>query len=170
MIRLGPFCRKGPFGKRWVKTRQGLEAFVTASRWAQVTTNIQWRSIHGTHLVGSQIPDPDGQLSWWGVREVFPLETEGDGYVQLHLLTQQCSDSQLCLTLCNPMDCSLPGSSVHGILQVRILELVAIAFSRGSSRPRDRIHISYLLHWQLDSLSLVPPGKPTKVLRNNLLY
>ena len=43
-----------------------------------------------------------------------------------------------------PMDCSLPGSSVHGILQARILEWVAISFSRGSSRPRDRTHISYI--------------------------
>ena len=41
--------------------------------------------------------------------------------------------TQLCPTLCNPMDCSLPGSSVHGILQARILERVAIPFSRGSS-------------------------------------
>ena len=41
--------------------------------------------------------------------------------------------TQLCPTLCNPTDCSLPGSSVHGILQVRILERVAIPFSRGSS-------------------------------------
>ena len=41
--------------------------------------------------------------------------------------------AQLCLTLCNPMDCSLPGSSVHGILQARIPEWVAISFSRGSS-------------------------------------
>ena len=40
---------------------------------------------------------------------------------------------QLCLTLCDPMDCSLPGSSVHGILQARILEGVAICFSWGSS-------------------------------------
>ena len=39
--------------------------------------------------------------------------------------------------LCNPMDCGLPGSSLHGILQARILEWVAISFSRGSSRPRD---------------------------------
>ena len=46
--------------------------------------------------------------------------------------------AQLCLTLCNPMDCSLPGFSVHGILQARILEWVTISFSRGSSRPRDR--------------------------------
>ena len=48
---------------------------------------------------------------------------------------------QLCLTLCNPMDCSLPGSSVHGILQARIPDWVAISFSRGSSWPRDLTHI-----------------------------
>ena len=45
--------------------------------------------------------------------------------------------AQLCTTLCNPMDCSLPGSSVHEIPQARMLEWVAILFSRGSSRPRD---------------------------------
>ena len=44
---------------------------------------------------------------------------------------------QSCLTLCNPMNCSLPGSSVHRILQARILEWVAIPFSSGSSWPRD---------------------------------
>ena len=51
--------------------------------------------------------------------------------------------AQSCLTLCDPMDCSLPGSSVHGILQARTLEWVAISFSRGSSRPRDRTQVSY---------------------------
>ena len=45
--------------------------------------------------------------------------------------------AQLCLTLCNPVDWSLPGSSVHGILQARILEWVAISFTWGSSQPRD---------------------------------
>ena len=45
--------------------------------------------------------------------------------------------AQSCLTLCDPMDCSLPGSSIHGIFQTRILEWVAISFSRRSSRPRD---------------------------------
>ena len=45
--------------------------------------------------------------------------------------------AQLCPTLCDPVDCSLPGSSVHGILQARVLEWVAISFSRGSSLPRD---------------------------------
>ena len=49
---------------------------------------------------------------------------------------------QSCLTLCDPMDCSPPGSSVHGILQARILEWVAISFSRGSSQARDRTQVS----------------------------
>ena len=48
------------------------------------------------------------------------------------------------------MDCSPPGSSVHGILQARILGWVAMPFSRGSSQPGDRTHISYIcLHWQV---------------------
>ena len=50
----------------------------------------------------------------------------------------------MCLTLCNPMGCSLPGSSVHRILQARILEWVAIPFSRGSSQPKDQTCISYI--------------------------
>ena len=52
--------------------------------------------------------------------------------------------AQLCLTLCNPMDCSPPGSFVHGILQARILEWVAIPFSRGSSQPRDQNQVSHI--------------------------
>ena len=50
--------------------------------------------------------------------------------------------AQLCLTLFNCMDCSLPGSSVHGILQARMLEWVAIYSSRGSSQRRNRIWLS----------------------------
>ena len=45
--------------------------------------------------------------------------------------------AQSCLTLCDPMDRNLPGSSLHGILQTRILEWVALCFSRESSQPRD---------------------------------
>ena len=50
--------------------------------------------------------------------------------------------AQLCSTLCDSMDCSPPGSSVHGILQARILEQVSISFSKGSSAPRDGTCIS----------------------------
>ena len=52
--------------------------------------------------------------------------------------------SQSCPTLCDPMDCSPPGSFVHEISQVRILEWVATASSRGSSQPRDQTRISYV--------------------------
>ena len=50
--------------------------------------------------------------------------------------------AQSCLTLCNPMDCSPPGSSVHGFLQARILAWVAIPFFRGSSQRKDRTRVT----------------------------
>ena len=53
--------------------------------------------------------------------------------------------SQSCPTLCNPMDCSLPGSSVHGIFQAIVLEWIAISFSRGSSQSRDRTRVSRIV-------------------------
>ena len=52
--------------------------------------------------------------------------------------------AQSCPTLCDPIDCSPPGSSLHWILQARILEWVAISFSRGSSQPRDRTQVSHI--------------------------
>ena len=72
--------------------------------------------------------------------------------------------AQSCPTLCDHMDCSLSGSSVHGIFQARVLEWIAISFSRGSSRPRNRTQVSriagrcftvwatrevYHSHWQI---------------------
>ena len=75
-----------------------------------------------------------------------------------------CQDfirTQLCVTLCDPMDCSPPGSSVHGIFQARIVEWVATSYSRGSSLTQgsNRCLLS-LLHWQADSLPLVPHRNP----------
>ena len=52
---------------------------------------------------------------------------------------------QSCPALCDPMDCSLSGSSLHGIFQARILEWVAISFSRRSSQPRDRTQVSRIV-------------------------
>ena len=72
-----------------------------------------------------------------------------------------CSVAKSCLNLCNPMDNNPLGSSVLGNFQARILEWVAISFSRGSSQPRDRIHVLYLLHWQADSLPLSHQGSPS---------
>ena len=56
-----------------------------------------------------------------------------------------CEVAQPCPTLCSPTDCSLPGSSVHGIFQTRILEWVAVSFSRGPSRPRDRTWVFHFV-------------------------
>ena len=56
-----------------------------------------------------------------------------------------CAHAQLCLTLCDPMNCSLPGFSVHGIAQARILEWVAISYSRRSYQPRDQTCISCIV-------------------------
>ena len=76
------------------------------------------------------------------------------------VVSLSCAQSlQSCPTLCNPMDCSPPGSSVHEILQARILEGVAIPSSRGSPQPREWIHVSRRQHWQVGSLPLAPPGK-----------
>ena len=65
------------------------------------------------------------------------------GHRQLHVC--MCAESlQSCQTRCNPTDCSPPDSSVHGILQARILEWIAISSSRGSSWPRDQTRIFYV--------------------------
>ena len=61
---------------------------------------------------------------------------------QTWLSDKMCAKSLSCVQLCNPMDCSPPGSSVHGILQARILEWVAISFYRGSSQSRDWSQVS----------------------------
>ena len=82
--------------------------------------------------------------------------------LSLYLLYLSCvcaKSLQWYPTLCDPIDCSPPGSSVHGILQARILEWVAMPSSRGSSQPRNRTQVSYsVLHWQAGSLPLTSPG------------
>ena len=81
---------------------------------------------------------------------LFPtLWTRGPGaWVAYHemepCLIRESEVAQLCPTLCDPMDCSLPGFSLHGILQGRVLEWVAIPFSRGSSWSRDRTRVSWI--------------------------
>ena len=65
--------------------------------------------------------------------------------------------AQSCPTLCDPMDCSLPGSPIHGIFQARILEGVAISSSRWSSQPRDQTQVSRIVGKRFTTQ---PPGKP----------
>ena len=71
--------------------------------------------------------------------------------------------TQLCLTLCDPMNCSPPGFSVHGIIQARILEWVVISFSRGSSQPRDRTHVSCIAGRFFTTLSYQSGWKPLAI-------
>ena len=74
--------------------------------------------------------------------------------------------------LCDPVDYSSPGSSVHGILQARILECVALASSRGSSQPRDQTHISYVssIGRRVFCLPLMPPGKPIETCNSLCIF
>ena len=79
---------------------------------------------------------------------VFFWSHKGNGQRQVHIWVKSQNRmmgvcAQSCPTLCSPMDCSLPGSSVHGISQARILEWVATSFSRGSSWPRGRTCVSW---------------------------
>ena len=99
----------------------------------------------------------------WKKLSLCPLSTVADSLGPLGVCLTLCCRvlAQSCLTLGDPIDCSPPGSSLHGILQARILKWVAISYSRGSSQSRDQTHVYYcLLHWQVGSLPLVPSGKP----------
>ena len=64
--------------------------------------------------------------------------------IGIYTLVWVCSVASVMSNACDPMDCSPPGSSVYGILQARILEWVAISFSRGSSQPRDQTLVSHI--------------------------
>ena len=72
------------------------------------------------------------------IQDLLPLA----GPYFLPWLESESEGAQSCPILCNPKDCSLPGSSNHGIFQAIVLEWVAICFSRGSSRPGDQTQVS----------------------------
>ena len=79
------------------------------------------------------------------------------------------SVAQSCLTLLGPTDCSLPGSSAHGIFQARILEGVAISYSRGSSQPSNRTQVFRVFctgRWILHHWATWEPLLPYRLLRN----
>ena len=82
-----------------------------------------------------------GEPSSWELRRT-QAQVHAGNPVQMSEMCCVCLAAQLCLTLWDPMDCSLPGSSFHGILQTRILEWVAFPFSRRSSKRRDRTWVS----------------------------
>ena len=90
---------------------------------------------------------------WWEWVKILKL--------YFHYMLSVCAQSlQSCPTLCDPVDCTLPGLSVHGILQARILEWVAISFSRGSSQPRNQNCISCIFCITVGFFTTEPQGKP----------
>ena len=87
----------------------------------------------------------DNSTGW---EQLTPCATITEDYVpRAHTLQleKESEVAQSCPALCDPMDCSLPGSSVHGIFQARVLEGGATAFSRGSSQPRDQTWVSRIV-------------------------
>ena len=126
---------------------------------ARVRTETTW----AVRQFRSREPPPTSQqspvsflrMSWlsrplpFHMLTVMFLGLEQGGPALDHSSTVVVLVTKSCLTLCNPMDCSLPGSSVRGISQARILEWVAISFFRGSSQPRDWTLISCISRWIL---------------------
>ena len=107
------------------------------------------------------------QNSWDSGRQLQALESNPHFLGQLTFPSLSFLNdvfSRSVVSLCGPMDCSQPGSSVHGIPQARILEWVSVSSSRRSSQPKDRTQVSCLLRWQVGSLSLAPPGQNVQVM------
>ena len=98
--------------------------------------NIRKRRMPGARLWSCGVWGMLGnqQIDWCGWNLGAKEQRSGEKVCMHAKLLQSC--------LCNPMDHILPGSSVHGILQARVLERVAMPSSRGSSQPRDRTHVS----------------------------
>ena len=134
---------------KWVTTQS------TIARWAQNTPRVVYEMVEPQATVsGHFLLD---FLSYYteetqGLRQYFVLnKCQGLKIIWylFHclltvpwLLESESEVAQSCPILCDPMDCSLPGSSLHGILQARILEWVAISFSRGSSQLRYQTQVS----------------------------
>ena len=113
---------------------------------------------------------------WWRKLKKFYInENVYCAYVlKEDVVKMSCMHAQSLQTLCDPVDCSPPGSSVHGILQARVLEWITMPSSKGSSQPRDRTLLSYI-SWTrqntgVGSLSLLQQIFPTQRSNPGLLH
>ena len=95
-----------------------------------------WESLHNIHAISNHYSVHFKSIN---IKILFI------NYISIKLEKYIWEPKYSCPTLCDPMDCSLPGSSDHGIFQARVLEWGAISFSRGSSRPRDRTRVSRIV-------------------------
>ena len=110
-------------------------------------------------------PHSNGPTLLWGVIQI-ASQKPGAKARPLFACVHRCS----VIWLHNPMDCSLPGSSVRGVFHTRILEQVAISSSRGSSQCRYQTLVSCLLHWQVDCLPLSHLGSPDLFRQGQIIY
>ena len=114
-------------------------------------------------ILAHQLCKPGEFLNLSALQCPHPQTTDNHRDVELKGLYVRCvcicaKSLQLCLTLCDPMDCSPPGSSFHEILQARILEWVAISTSRRISQPRDWTQVSRILgtDWAMQEINAIP--------------
>ena len=131
---------------------RGLLAIVTKGfshlwRWPWFWTLLLWPWDKASHL------------RLWG-RTPLSLSLSIYIYICIYICAVHAKSLQLCPTLCDPLDYSLPGSSVHGIFQARILEWVAVPSSRGSSQFRERTRIFCGSYIAGRFLTVEPLGKP----------
>ena len=117
-----------------------------------------WHSLHHLQIHSSILKKAFEHLD---VSDTLMLENKGDKYI-IDIKYRVCVLAASVSDLCNPVDCSPPGSSIHGILLVVQQEWVAIPFFKGSSWPKGLTCLLRLQHWQGGSLPLVTPGKPSQ--------
>ena len=115
--------------------------------WSCSPSALEFGNHHCPYHIKISQPFAPGQRSLWALDphskppcKTPPFLMSTRGLSSTHSVCRLLLPS--CLTRRNPIDCSPPGSSVYGILQARILDWIAVSFSRGSSWPRDRTHIS----------------------------
>ena len=142
--------------KQWVLLWTLAPGIITGTSQPPVTAGMKKTQRWKVHIY-----DPMGQSPRSAASTSLPKESlSSDKKRQLiYIVCMHAKLLQTCLTLCDPMDCRPPGSSVHGILQGRILEGVAMPSFRGSSQGSNP-HLLHLLHWQEGSLLLVPHYPP----------
>ena len=118
----------------WFVTYQKPKNEIIYLKICQHSSNCKWVNIEWNHLRAI-------------LKNIFESESHSvvSDSLPPHGLYSDSEVAQSCLTLCDPMDSSQPGSSIHEIFQARILEWGAISFSRGSSWPRDRTWVSCIV-------------------------